>query len=255
MRVLQAQKLYMASSESSGKESLATVNHGLRLGNMLEQDGMTSHAIQWYKTMVSDGERVNQDSTSPVRRYEPIRRLAHLHELEPADLAVAELLYIQNWNALKSKRGGAIGDASSPRAFRDLWRFYEKHPTISENAIRLLDNTWAELQNRGRKDEHFFTTVETLIHSYASIGRHEQGKEVSRQAIVFVPSGELTSHSKAFLEKSYRKLGTEYRLETLRLQLEHQMSLGATDISTIAATARDLIDSSNRWKPLSESDL
>ena len=95
VRVLQTQKLYMASLESSGKGSRATVNHGLRLGNMLEKDGMTSHAIQWYKNMIGDGERVDPDSTSPVRQYEPIRRLAHLHELESADLAVAELLYIQ----------------------------------------------------------------------------------------------------------------------------------------------------------------
>ena len=122
-------------------------------------------------------------------------------------------------------------------------------------AIGLLDNTWAELQNGGRGNEHFFTAVETLIHSYASIGRHETGKEVSRQAIAFLPNGELTSHSKNFLDRSYRKLGTEYRLEILRLQLEHQISLGATDLSTIATTARDLFNSSNRWKLLNESDL
>ena len=249
VRVLQTQKLYMASLESSGKGSRATVSHGLRLGEMLMKDGMTSHAIQWYKTMICDGERVEQDSTSPVRHYEPMRRLARLHELEPADLAVAELLYIQNWNGLKSMRGGAV-------VFRDLWRFYERHPTMSEKAIGLLDNTWAELQNESRENEHFFTAVETIINSYASIGRHETGKKVSRQAVAFLPSGELTSHSKNFLERSYRKLGTENRLEILRLQLEHQISLGAIDLSTIATTARDLFNPSNRYrKPLKESDL
>ena len=255
VRVLQAQKLYMASLESSGKESRATVNHGLRLGNMLEKDGMTSHAIQWYKTMICDGERVDQDATSPVRHYELIQRLAHLHELEPADLAVAELFYIQNWNALKNRTGGEVGDALSLRAFRDLWRFYVRHPTMSEKAIGLLDNTWAELQNEGRANQHFFMAVEAPIHSYASIGRHETSKELSRQAVAFLPSGELTSHSIDFLARSLRKLGTEYRLEILRLHLEHQVSLGATDISMIATTARDLFNSSNSGEPLNESDL
>ena len=253
VRVLQTQKLYMTSLESSGKESGATVNHGLRLGGMLEKDWMTSHAIQWYKNMIRDGERVDQDPTSPVRHYESTRRLAHLYELEPVDLAVAEMLYIQKWNALKIRRGGGIGDASSLRAFRDLWRFYKRHPAMSENAVGLLDNTWAELQNGGRGNEHFLTAVETLIHSYASIGRHETSKEVSRQVAAFLPSGELTSHSKDFIERSYRKLGTEYRLEGLRLQLEHQISLGTIDLSTIATTAQDLFNSSNRW--MNEKDL
>lgn len=80
-------------------------------------------------------------------------------------------------------------------------------------------------------------------------------KKLSQQAIVFLPSGELTSHSKDFLARSLRKLGMDYRLEILRLQLEHQVSLGATDISMIATTARDLFNSSNRWEPLNESDL
>ena len=255
VRVLQTQKLYMASLGSSGKGSHATVNHGLRLGNMLERDGITSHAIQWYEHMICDGERADRDSTSPVLQYEPIRRLAHLYELKSADLAVAELLYIQNLNELKSKRGVAIGDASSLRAFRDPWRFYRRHPTMSEKAIWLLDNTWAELQNGGRANQHFFTAVETLVHSYASMGRHETSKEVSRQAVAFLPSGELTPRSKNFLERSYRKLGMEYRLEMLRLQLEHQISLGATDLSTIATTARDLFNLFDTWKPSNESEF
>ena len=255
VRILQTQKLYMASFEDSGNCSRATVNHGLRLGNMLEKEGMSSKAIKWYRNMIYDGESVHQDSASAVLHYEPIRRLAHLHELVPADLAVADMYYIQNWNALKSKRGGAIGDASSLRAFRDIFRFYKRHLTMSEKALGLLDDTWAELQGGDRASEHFFPAIETLIHSYASIGHHDRIEQVSRQAVAFLPSGELTSRSTSFLERLYRKLGKDHRLGILRLQLGHQTSLGPTDLSTIANTAQALSDSSNACKPLDESGL
>lgn len=45
VRVLRTQKLYMALIEILGKGSRATVNYGLRLGNMLEKEGITSYTI------------------------------------------------------------------------------------------------------------------------------------------------------------------------------------------------------------------
>ena len=241
-RLFQVQRVYRASLDSSGRLSRVTINHGLRLGNLLEKGGLEPKAIQWYRHMICDGENIDESLRSPVLQYEVVRRLAHLYELEPADLDKAEAQYVRNWNSIKGKKGGTTGDASSLRAFRDLLRFYKRYPTMSEKAVGLLDSTWAELQNGDRSSEHFFTAVETLIHSYISIGAGYKSNDLSRQAVSFLPNGELTPHSASFLERVSRKLGKGHQLQILQLQFEHQIQLGAVDASTIAVTAQELFN-------------
>ncbi|KAK3170317.1 hypothetical protein OEA41_009704 [Lepraria neglecta] len=113
---------------------------------------------------------------------------------------------------------------------------------MSEKAVGLLGSTWAELQNGDRSSEHFFTAVETLIHSYILIGAGYKSNDLSRQAVSFLPNGELTPHSASFLQRVPRKLGKGHQLQILQLQFEHQIQLGAVDTSTIAVTAQELFN-------------
>ena len=239
-RLSRIQRAYMASVDASGTLSRVTINHGLRLGALLEKEGLDSKAMQWYKYMTGNEEAIEEKSRSSVLQYEAVRRLAHLYESEPADLDKAEAQYVRNWSNIKGKKGGTIGDASSLRTFRDLLKFYTRHPTMSEKAISLLDNTWAELQQENRSSEHFLTAIETLIHSYISIGKAAKSENLSRQAVSFLPTGELMPQSTVFLGRLSRKIGKGYRLQALHLQFEHQIQLGAIDVCTIAATAQAL---------------
>lgn len=227
------QRLYPGRAGHLNRTSLKAA---LRIGDLLQRYQLNFAATHWYEHIVSENEN---SSVSPVVLYEPVRRLAHLYETA-GQIEEAEKMYRRNWQDIKEKPGGNPADESSLRAFRDLFRFFQRTDLGHQQALTLLQVAWEEIKAKKTHTDGHHKAVGAIINSYFLLENADAALEVCREAVLFSPNGKLEDQSWELVMRTCEKQRQKPRVLAMQLQLDHQVSLAMDSAPTIVAIAKEI---------------
>lgn len=226
------QSLYQ---DRAGQFDRTSIKGAMRIGDLLERHKLDSAAADWYEYIVT---RKKDHPVSPVLFYEPTRRLAHLYEIS-GKTEEAERIYKLNWHNIKSKVGGNPADESSLRAFRDLFRFFQRNDPSQEKSLGLLESAWKDMKAQNGHVDAFHKAAELIISCYSILGKVDTAFRICREAIYFSPNGKLEDRSWKLLRVACAKCGHEVSVAAVQLQLENQVSLGVRSAANVVAIAKE----------------
>lgn len=226
------QSLYQGRA---GQFDRTSIKGAMRIGDLLERHKLDSAAADWYEYIVT-GKK--DQPISPVLFYEPTRRLAHLYEIL-GETEEAERIYKLNWQNIKSKVGGSPADESSLRAFRDLFRFFQRIDPSQEKSLSLLESAWKDMKSRKGHVDAFHKAAELIISCYSMLDKVDTAFRICREAIHFLPSGKLEDRSLKLLKVACAKCGREVSVEAVQLQLDNQVGLGVRSAANVVAIAKE----------------
>lgn len=226
------QSLYQ---DRAGQFDRTSIKGAMRIGNLLEKHKLDSAATNWYEYIMTGRK---SQSVSPVLFYEPTRRLAHLYEIS-GKTQEAERKYELSWHNVKSKAGGIPADESSLRAFRDLFRFFQRTDPRQEKSLGLLESAWRDVKAQKGQVDAFHKAAELIITCYLMLGKVDTALGICREAIYFSPNGKLEDRSWNLLKVACAKCGHEISVTAVQLQLENQVSLGVRSAANVIAIAKE----------------